>query len=71
MRIPLPTWLRVPVATLLITASTVVHVTPLLLVAVLKAAVPLRGWRRGGGASQAGIRSRRRRSAEIELADQR
>jgi 1-acyl-sn-glycerol-3-phosphate acyltransferase len=47
MRIPLPTWLRVPVATLLITASTVVHVTPLLLVAVLKAAVPLRGWRRG------------------------
>jgi 1-acyl-sn-glycerol-3-phosphate acyltransferase len=46
MRIPLPTWLRAPLAALFITTSTVVHVTPLLLVAILKAAIPLRRWRR-------------------------
>lgn len=47
MRIPLPTWLRVPLATALIAISTVLHVAPLLLVALLKAGVPLSVWRRG------------------------
>ncbi len=46
MRIPLPTWLRVPVAALLLIVSTVLHVTPLLVIAVIKACVPLRAIRR-------------------------
>ncbi len=45
MRIPLPTWLRVPVATLLLIASTVLHVTPLFIVALFKACVPVRAIR--------------------------
>lgn len=46
MRIPLPTWLRVPVAMVLVLTSTIVHVLPLLLVALLKACVPVAGMRR-------------------------
>lgn len=46
MRIPLPTWLRAPLAALLLTVSTVAHVTPLLLVALIKACVPQRAVRR-------------------------
>ncbi|HMN45572.1 MAG TPA: acyltransferase [Povalibacter sp.] len=41
MRIPLPTWLRVPVATVLLIASTVLHVTPLFVIALIKACVPV------------------------------
>lgn len=46
MRIPLPTWLRVPVATLLLIASTVLHVTPLFIVALFKALLPVQAVRR-------------------------
>lgn len=46
MRIPLPTWLRVPAASLLPIASTALHVPPLLVVALLKALLPLRPIRR-------------------------
>ena len=46
MRIPLPTWLRVPVATVLLIASTVLHVTPLFIVAFFKACIPLAAFRR-------------------------
>jgi 1-acyl-sn-glycerol-3-phosphate acyltransferase len=37
MRIPLPTWLRVPLALIVITVSTIGHVLPLLVVAIVKA----------------------------------
>ncbi|HKE93033.1 MAG TPA: acyltransferase [Povalibacter sp.] len=40
MRLPLPTWLRVPIALLLIVASTVLHVIPLFITALIKAAIP-------------------------------
>lgn len=46
MRIPLPTWLRVPVATLLLIVSTVLHVTPLFVIAFIKACVPVHAIRR-------------------------
>lgn len=46
MRIPLPTWLRVPLAVLLLSANTVLHVTPLLIVAIAKACVPVAAVRR-------------------------
>jgi 1-acyl-sn-glycerol-3-phosphate acyltransferase len=39
-------WLRIPFGTLLLTTNTVVHVPPLMLAALLKAALPLRGFRR-------------------------
>lgn len=42
----MPTFLRVPLAALLLTISTVLHVLPLLVVAVVKACVPLRPVRR-------------------------
>ncbi|MFL6576672.1 MAG: acyltransferase [Povalibacter sp.] len=45
MRILLPTWLRVPLATLVSVVNTVLHVTPLLLVAAVKALIPLRAVR--------------------------
>jgi 1-acyl-sn-glycerol-3-phosphate acyltransferase len=45
MPIPLPTWLRVPLATIVVVTSTVIHVLPLLVVAALKAIVPLRAIR--------------------------
>jgi 1-acyl-sn-glycerol-3-phosphate acyltransferase len=47
MRIPLPAWLRVPVATVLLTLSTVLHVTLLLIVAIVKACLPIALVRRG------------------------
>lgn len=46
MRIRLPTFLRVPLAALLVAISTVLHVSPLLVVALVKACVPLRPVRR-------------------------
>lgn len=46
MRIPIPIVLRVPVAALLLTINTVLHVSPLLVVALIKACVPLRAVRR-------------------------
>lgn len=46
-RSPLPTWLRAPLAISLAVASTVVHVLPLLVVALFKALLPLRPIRRG------------------------
>ncbi len=45
MFIPLPTWLRVPLATIVIVVSTIIHVTPLLIVAVIKALVRVRAVR--------------------------
>lgn len=42
----MPTFLRVPLAALLVTISTVLHVLPLLVVALIKACVPLRPVRR-------------------------
>jgi 1-acyl-sn-glycerol-3-phosphate acyltransferase len=42
MVLPLPTWLRVPLAAIVFVISTIVHVLPLLAVAVVKAAVQLR-----------------------------
>lgn len=41
------TWLRVPVAALLLAANTVLHVPPLLIVAILKALLPIPAVRRG------------------------
>jgi len=46
MQIPLPKWLRVPLAILLVSANTLVHVPVLLVVALFKALLPLRGIRR-------------------------
>jgi len=42
----IPTWLRVPLGAVLFATNTVVHVLPLLLIALLKALVPVRGVRR-------------------------
>ncbi len=46
MRIRLPGWLRVPLAVILMIASTLVHVTPLFMLAIVKAVLPLRSVRR-------------------------
>lgn len=46
MRISLPTFLRVPLGALLLTISTVLHVAVLLIVALLKACLPLQPVRR-------------------------
>ncbi|HEY6641963.1 acyltransferase [Povalibacter sp.] len=43
----MPTLLRVPVATVLVIVSTVLHVTPLLLIAIVKACLPVAFIRRG------------------------
>lgn len=42
----MPTWLRVLLAVPLLVANTVLHVTPLLVVALIKACLPMRGVRR-------------------------
>ena len=46
MQIPLPNWLRAPLAILLVGVNTLVHVPVLLVVALFKALLPLRAIRR-------------------------
>lgn len=46
MRVALPAWLRVPIASLLLIVNTSLHVPPLLIVALVKALLPLRPIRR-------------------------
>lgn len=46
MRVPLPNWLRIPLAVVLISASTLLHVVPLFALAFVKAVLPVQALRR-------------------------